>query len=178
MNAFNQAAVYWIRLPEHTDIASQGYVGVSKNPEKRLQSHLKKSKNHTRDNNHLYHSIRKYSWEKLIKETILYGEESYCYETEMYLRPISNVGWNIRPGGNGLPTKKADPVFWNHREKSKEQKYVEWTQTDEYAEEEFQHQWYLKEQQRQKEWKEELQKEVYQQYFLNQKIKSTLPVLR
>ena len=74
--------------------------------------------------------------------------------------------------------KKQIQFFWNHREKSEEQKYVEWTQADEYAEEEFQHQWYLKEQQRQKEWKEELQKEVYQQYFLNQKIKSTLPVLR
>jgi len=23
------AVVYWIHLPEHTDIASQGYVGVS-----------------------------------------------------------------------------------------------------------------------------------------------------
>ena len=176
MQTLQQAAVYWIRLPEHTEITKQGYVGVSKNPEKRWEGHLRQSKKYTKENNHLYHSINKYSWDKLIKETILYGEESYCYETELYLRPISNIGWNTVPGGNGLPTKEKDPEFWILREKSKEQEYLEWTQTEEYADEEWQYQQYLKEQQRYKEQKEYQENKVHQQYIRYQHVRTIFKI--
>ena len=160
MNTLKQAAVYWIRLSEHTDIATQGYVGVSKQPEKRWKQHLKKSTIVCQEKNHLYCAVNKYSWGKLIKETVLYGEESFCYETELNLRPTNNIGWNIKTGGNRLPSKIENPEFWSLREKSEEQKYLEWTQTEEYAEEEFQYQYYLKEQ----EWKKADQQEQIKLY--------------
>jgi len=28
--------VYWIHLPEHTDMFTEGYIGVSKNPKKTI----------------------------------------------------------------------------------------------------------------------------------------------
>ena len=33
-------SVYWISHPTHTDIFSQGYVGVSKNAQKRFKQHF------------------------------------------------------------------------------------------------------------------------------------------
>ena len=50
MPIYNQTFVYWIHLPEHTDIYSQGYVGVSNNPVRRLLEHQTDSKNNNHKN--------------------------------------------------------------------------------------------------------------------------------
>jgi hypothetical protein len=91
-------SVYWIRHKDHTDIFSQGYVGVSKNTEARFQRHSKYS-----DNQHLKAAIKKYGWNNLIKQIVLIGEEKYCYNLELKIRPTKQIGWNIAEGGAKPP---------------------------------------------------------------------------
>ena len=94
--------IYWIRLPEHLDILSQGYVGISKNPVKRFKTHK------TRSNNpHLINVFKKY--QEVIMDIILESHEHYCKEIEEKLRPSKNIGWNIEKGG-GMP-----PVLIGHK---------------------------------------------------------------
>jgi hypothetical protein len=97
----NQSSVYWIHLPEHTDIYTQGYIGVSNNPHRRLQEH----KNST-DNRHLLRALSKYS-ELIIQTIVLIGESNFCYQYEELLRPSENIGWNINKGGSNPPTRKG-----------------------------------------------------------------------
>lgn len=87
--------VYWIRLPEHTDISSAGYVGITKNLEARLHSH-KKNKRKTI----LTDAAKKYSWDRLIVDEIhtdLTMQEALSIEAQ--LRPTARIGWNCQRGG-------------------------------------------------------------------------------
>ena len=52
--------VYWLHLPEHTDIFSQGYVGVSIEPEKRFIQHLSDARTLKHCNEHLRRAVEKY----------------------------------------------------------------------------------------------------------------------
>ena len=90
-------SVYWIRCTDHTDMFSQGYIGVSKHTQRRFVEHQKKS-----ENPHLKNAIKKYGWDTLVKTEILIAEEDYCLEIETKLRPNKSIGWNINAGG-GLP---------------------------------------------------------------------------
>jgi len=45
--------VYWIHLPEHTNIKQEGYIGVSENVLKRFKMHKNKS-----SNNHLKNALK------------------------------------------------------------------------------------------------------------------------
>lgn len=91
--------VYWLKLPEHTDMFSQGYVGITNSTKDRFESH----KNRTQ-NKHLKNAIDKYGWDNLIKEVVLVSDKSYCLMIEKILRPLKNIGWNIIEGG-GMPPK-------------------------------------------------------------------------
>lgn len=91
--------VYWIREKSHTDLMSQGYIGVSSNAEKRFISHKEMNKG---TNNHLRHAIKKYGWDNLVKSVLLYAEKDYCLDIERKLRPADKIGWNLVVGG-GLP---------------------------------------------------------------------------
>ena len=92
-------SLYWIRHKDHTDMFSQGYVGVSKNTEARWFRHSRYS-----DNQHLKAAIKKYGWDNLVKEVVVIGEGTYCYDLEAKIRPIKQIGWNIAEGGAKPPT--------------------------------------------------------------------------
>jgi hypothetical protein len=98
-----QAVVYWIRLPEHTDPRTEGYVGVSKRYESRLLDHYNAIQKGTHKNPHLVNAVNKYGWDTLIKEALYTGEEHECYEVESTYRTSKAVGWNISPGGHRGP---------------------------------------------------------------------------
>jgi len=98
-----QAVVYWIRLPEHVDPKSQGYIGVSKRYEDRLLDHYEAIQKGTHKNPHLVNAVKKYGWDSLIKEALYTGEESECYEIESTYRTTKAAGWNIAPGGHRGP---------------------------------------------------------------------------
>ena len=78
------AIVYWVHLPKHNDMFSQGYIGVSANIKRRITQHK--------------HKFKQYANE-LIIDTILIAEKSYCYLIEKSLRPSKNIGWNKAIGG-------------------------------------------------------------------------------
>lgn len=90
-------SVYWIRHQTHTDIFSQGYVGISNNFARRMNGHK-----HKKENPHLKNAIDKHGWDSLIKEQILIADKDYCLTIETKLRPNKEIGWNISEGG-GLP---------------------------------------------------------------------------
>jgi hypothetical protein len=112
--------LYWIHCKEHTDVFSEGYVGVSKNIERRWKDHFIFAKN-----NHLKNAINKYGWDNLVKEIILIGEEKYCYDLEAKIRPTKKIGWNIAEGGANPPKqwgntgpglkKEKHPMFGKKR---------------------------------------------------------------
>lgn len=91
--------VYWIRHKDHTDIFSEGYIGVSKNVEKRWNDHFNSPKN-----KHLKNAISKYGLDVLVKTIVIVGEEKYCYDLESKLRPNKKIGWNIAEGGKKPPS--------------------------------------------------------------------------
>ena len=109
-----EAAIYWIHLPQHTDFTTQGYIGVSKDYSKRLKDHVNRLLSKEHRNPHLIHAFNKYGWDNLIKEVILFGEESYCYQIEGNIRSTKSIGWNIAVGGHrgpGWPKgRKKDPA--------------------------------------------------------------------
>ena len=47
------AHVYWIRLPEFNNILNEGYIGVSKNINRRLKDHLYLLESDAHENIHL-----------------------------------------------------------------------------------------------------------------------------
>jgi hypothetical protein len=98
------AQVYWIHLPEHTDITTQGYIGVSTNAIQRMQTHFQLLEQNRHENIHLSRAYIKY--DKFIKDILLEAEESYCYVIENHLRPNYDIGWNIAPGGDKPPPAK------------------------------------------------------------------------
>lgn len=91
-------SVYWIRCADHTDMMTQGYVGVSMDAERRWGEHQK-----SRQNQHFKFAIQKYGWDNLIKTQLLISTEDYCLEIERKLRPEKNIGWNIAAGGGKPP---------------------------------------------------------------------------
>lgn len=95
--------VYWIRLPEHTDIHTQGYVGATRtNFKDRWSAHRLWAKQpFTQGNERLYHALN--NSQELIYEVVYY---SYCYdeclELEAKYRPERYIGWNKARGGGQL----------------------------------------------------------------------------
>ena len=89
--------VYWIHLPEHTDIFSEGYVGITtKSLEKRFQQHRYQAR---KGGLHLINKVvRKYE-EQLVVDTILVSTLDYCLDIENKLRPEPFIGWNSAAGG-------------------------------------------------------------------------------
>jgi len=101
--------VYWIHLPEHTDIMTEGYIGVSIHPSRRLMEHKC-----NKFNPHLKNAFNKY--ENITHTILLEGYEDYCYELEAKLRPHENVGWNITRGGTKPPNTRGS----KHSEETKQ----------------------------------------------------------
>jgi len=88
--------LYWIRLEDHTDIHSQGYIGITKNFEERMRAHQKNKRN-----NHFTCAKNKYGWDNLIKEIIIdnISQEEALFLEQLY-RSCLNIGWNSQAGGN------------------------------------------------------------------------------
>lgn len=92
------AVVYWIHHPDHTDMFSQGYVGVSNRIDSRFEEHKVRPVNP-----HLKHAIKKYGWDSLVKKVLIIADEAYCLAMEAKLRAEDAIGWNIVKGGGKPP---------------------------------------------------------------------------
>ena len=92
-------SVYWIHWKDNTDPSTQGYVGISKHPETRLQEHIRGSQHK------IQKCLRSGGAMSILKSGLT---ESQAVAEEKRLRPLPNIGLNIAEGG-GLP-----PVRWGH----------------------------------------------------------------
>lgn len=99
------AVLYWIHLEEHTDISSQGYIGVTKYDSKtRFRKHLEALRKYNKlggvkDRRTLFSAINKHGIDSVVVTDLVIGEEDYIYDLENKLRPSCNIGWNIATGG-------------------------------------------------------------------------------
>jgi len=88
--------VYWIRLNDHTDCMTQGYIGLTKDLNERIRSH-RKNKRTSRLNSFL----KCYSWNDRVEIEImdmnLTKEEALTLEA--YYRPSEDIGLNHQRGG-------------------------------------------------------------------------------
>jgi group I intron endonuclease len=117
-------SVYWIHHPEHTDMFTQGYIGITKNFKERMRFHKM-----LKCNAYLSNAIKKYGWDNLVKEVMLVSDKDYCIDIETKLRSKDSIGWNLVKGG-GLPPinrwnkgTKGLTTAWNKgKEWSEEQK--------------------------------------------------------
>ena len=106
------AFVYWIRLPEHTDMFTQGYIGVTKRSvERRYSEHLRDTR---RWKTKLYNAMLKYE-EKVFVQTLVECDIDYAYALEEKLRPQENIGWNTAQGGQlkflALAPRERSPEY-------------------------------------------------------------------
>lgn len=79
------AVLYWLHLPEETDVLTQGYVGVASDLAKRLRSHKHRFKT---------------MWDQIIVKQLLVSTKEYCLFIEQKLRPSRKIGWNKSSGGS------------------------------------------------------------------------------
>lgn len=93
-----KAYIYWLHLPEHTDMKIEGYIGVARDHNKRFKQH----KRWQRNNPHLQSAFLKYG-DRIVKHIIWLGEEDDCYKNEEILRPEPDIGWNLNKGGDKPP---------------------------------------------------------------------------
>ena len=94
--------LYWIRENSHKDMYTEGYIGITKNPKKRLSTHNTSLKNYHR-NKKTYYSrdfVNSFNSEDLLFSIIDCGEFEYIRNKEYLLRPTERIGWNYAVGGN------------------------------------------------------------------------------
>ena len=90
--------LYWYHLKEHrsTDVATEGYIGITNNLVDRHYAHSS-----GRTNAHLRNAFKKYGT-SIIKTILFEGSENECQALEKTLRPTAKIGWNLAIGG-GIP---------------------------------------------------------------------------
>lgn len=88
----------------HTDIKSEGYVGVTTNYKNRMKSHFSKAAVPK-----LLESIR--NFDDIEHHIVFEGGEKECYILENTYRPDYNIGWNSIPGGTHPPKISTRPDF-------------------------------------------------------------------
>jgi hypothetical protein len=96
------SVVYWIHKPEHIDIFTEGYVGITN---KQVSKRWYKHKLDAKEDGSLpvHRAINKY--DDIIFEVILAADSrEYCQEIEKKLRPSINIGWNVAQGGDIVNT--------------------------------------------------------------------------
>lgn len=94
--------VYWIKAKEHTDPFTQGYIGKSKNPERRFRNHTTDiSKGGSKIVKEYFKRFGRDSLELVILEK--YDTEEEALEREKFYRPEYGIAWNITKGGLKTP---------------------------------------------------------------------------
>lgn len=94
------AILYWVHLPEHTDITSSGYVGITvRTLSQRWSSHKTAAKTESKQHLPIVRAINKYGHENLVIESLVEGSEEYVALIENKLRPSCGIGWNCAVGG-------------------------------------------------------------------------------
>lgn len=91
--------LYWIHYPDQTSPESEGYIGITSDFSKRIQTHSRYTKYAHVKNRIDSGAIATILQENLTKEQAEALEAKY--------RPDENIGWNIAKGGNIPPSRKG-----------------------------------------------------------------------
>jgi len=102
--------LYWIKRAIHTDIRTEGYVGITNNPKIRLRAHK-----YTKQRYIVQNALKKYSDVEF--KIIFEGSTDYCAFLENKFRPVENIGWNIVKGGRKPPDKTGCKLTEEHKRK-------------------------------------------------------------
>lgn len=90
--------LYWIKLPCHSDIIKEGYVGITYYPDKRIMSHVSEAKlGNVNKNKEFKEALLQGTFEFLVVEE---GSRCDMSAKEFELRPKFRIGWNIKQGGD------------------------------------------------------------------------------
>lgn len=98
------AFVYWIRHKDHTDILTEGYVGITnRSVSYRLKEHYRAVRSIDVPNENVNISIvhkamHKYK-DDIIVDTVCECDHDYALWLENKIRPLPNIGWNLSVGG-------------------------------------------------------------------------------
>ena len=101
---YQEYLIYWIHSDQEVNIETQGYVGITKDLDRRLKEHAKKP--NFLDNRKV--------------DIFLYGDQLYCRQIEKSLRPSRHVGLNIAEGGGLPPDHTGRKLSASHRQKIKD----------------------------------------------------------
>ena len=111
------SVVYWLRLLDHTDPISEGYIGVTSNLAYRLHRHKTKT---IKLDTHLARAILKYGWDNIVMDVLYTGTNKECFDKEKVMRPNFQIGWNEAIGGLGgdrskyIDYRKRKNIGWNY----------------------------------------------------------------
>ena len=100
------AEVYWIRLPEHTDMFTQGYIGMTRHTAKNRYACHKSLAKRSKTNLPILNAIRKHG-ENLLLQTLVICSNDYAVWLENKLRPSKGIGWNLATGGEFPATDRV-----------------------------------------------------------------------
>lgn len=105
------AVLYWLHLKEHTDVFTQGYVGVTTRLiDIRFKEHCKKFKNSYNMNNPLHIAFETYGIDNIVKTRLCVSDVDKAYEMEKLFRPLQYMGWNTVEGGK-FPSSVIDMLY-------------------------------------------------------------------
>ena len=110
--------VYWIHLPDQTDMFTTGYIGFTGTTvEKRFASHKNLAARGYKKTScaKLYNALNKYGIENFIVDTICICDKEYGLWLENKLRPTEEIGLNIAVGGSA-------PMLGRKRTRKKKKK--------------------------------------------------------
>jgi hypothetical protein len=114
---------YVYHICDHSN-TKHGYIGVTNDPERRWNNHIK-------SNTRVGRSIRKHGWTIDNNMKIIYtGSDSECFLLEQTLRPHPNIGLNIAVGGQGGNTgnyslERNKKISSTHKGKIKTKKHIQ-----------------------------------------------------
>ena len=94
------AVVYWLHLKEHTDVFTQGYVGVTTRLiDIRFKEHCNKFSSSYNQYNPLHLAFAQYGIDNVVRTRLCACAEQQAYEVEEIFRPFEYMGWNTAEGG-------------------------------------------------------------------------------
>ena len=105
--------LYWIRHEEHTDPMTQGYIGITIDPQKRFRSHKTSG-----ENTYLQRNINKGATMEILKE---FRSRKQALKEEIKYRPERGIGWNLVEGG-GNPPRLPGELSYNWKRPWSKQK--------------------------------------------------------
>ncbi len=95
------SVVYWVRHESHTDMHTQGYIGItSQRVLRRWNEHERAAINMDVGRcDALNNAIRKHNDKIVFQVLLVANTRQYCEQVEGMLRPHKRIGWNIAIGG-------------------------------------------------------------------------------